>query len=217
MQPLFERTTPGLHDRLVTLLPPVAPPANRALDLGAGTGAFARRLAMLGWRVEAADADADVFAASIRFHRVDLDGAATGLPSGPFDLVTAIEVIEHLESPIGFLRHVHRLLATEGTALITTPNVESLAARLKFVVTGKIRTMDERGDPTHISPIHLDLLPRYLERAGLVLQDHRVYPARGYAQQPRFGLLVTAVALALRDPSLHGDVHVLRIRKARAR
>lgn len=71
--------------------------AGQALDLGTGTGALARGLAMRGWRVTAIDISAAMLAAAR-----DLGGAAdaaidyrigraeaTGLPDRSFDLVTA--------------------------------------------------------------------------------------------------------------------------------
>ena len=62
--------------------------------------------------------------------------------------------------------------------MITTPNVDSLPARAKFLLTGKIRTMDEFSEPTHISPIFpWDLLRRqFLRRAGVRLREHFLSP-----------------------------------------
>src|SRR5258708_38378540 len=107
----------------------------------------------------------------VRHVALDLDASdfASQIGIGSYDLVTAIEVIEHVESPTGFFRNVGRLLTPGGIAVITTPNVDSLPARTKFLITGKIRTMDEFGEPTHISPIFWDLLQRqFLPRAGLL-------------------------------------------------
>src|SRR5712692_7395449 len=77
--------------------------------------------------------------------------------SHPYDLVFAVEVIEHVESPINFLflRNIAQLLAPEGVAIITTPNLDSLPARAKFLLAGKLRTMDEHSD---LHPHFSDLL-----------------------------------------------------------
>jgi len=132
---------------------------------------FAARLRALGCEVLAVDRSADGFEADVRHVAQDLDASdfASQIGVGSYDLVTAIEVIEHVESPTGFFRNVGRLLTTGGIAVITTLNVDSLPARTKFLITGKIRTMDEFGEPTHISPIFWDLLQRqFLPRAGLL-------------------------------------------------
>jgi SAM-dependent methyltransferase len=175
-----ERAYPGLHDAAFAVL---EAQRGRALDLGTGAGGMAQRLADAGMRVDAADIDPSYFAAQgVDFHTVDLNAPAFAdeLP-GPYDVVTAIEVIEHLENPIAFLRNVARLLAPTGVALLTTPHMESITARGKFLLKGQLRAMDAWGDPTHISPMFRDLLVnRYLPAAGLRLARDETYPKKGF-------------------------------------
>jgi SAM-dependent methyltransferase len=137
---------------------------------------MAKRLHSFGCDVVAVDRTAEGFEAGLPHVSLDFDqnDFASELSPASFDLVTAIEVIEHVESPIGFLRNIGRLLAPRGIAVITTPNVDSLPARAKFLLTGKIRTMDEISEPTHISPIFWGLLRRQLP-----LRHFRVIPFSG--------------------------------------
>ncbi len=185
----------------------------RVADLGAGPGAMAARLRTLGCDVVAVDRDATGFEADVPHQCLDFNESdfASRLGPGEFDLVTAIEVIEHVESPIGFMRNVGRLLAPGGVAVLTTPNVDSLPARLKFLFAGKIRTMDEHGEPTHISPIFFDLLQRqYLPRAGVKLREHLVFPPNGFQLTRKslaWGLRLASLAFSGR--SIVGDNHIL--------
>jgi SAM-dependent methyltransferase len=205
---------PGLHDFVMEhVLPRFFCPGERAVDLGAGTGAFAVRLRDVGWDVLAADIYVDGFAADVPVVQVDLNRPdfASQLGPGTFGLVTAVEVIEHVESPIGFLRNVGRLLKPGGVAVLTTPNVDSAPARIKFLLTGTLRMMDAQSEKTHITPVFWDLLVRqYLSRAEVKLLDHHVYPPRGY-RLTRTGLAqaMQLLSLLMGGHCLQGDNHVL--------
>ena len=216
---LHTTTNSGLHEFLgERMLGAYVRPGIRAVDLGTGPGAMAARLHAMSCDVIAVDRDSKDFAADVPHVCMDFDqpdfAAALGCHS--FGLVTAIEVIEHVESPIGFLRNVGRLLAPGGVAVLTTPNVDSVPARCKFLLKGKIRTMDEHSEPTHISPVFLDLLRRqFLSRASVRLRDHFVFPPNGY-QLTRKSLAwaFRLAAFAFSGDALLGDNHVFILEAA---
>jgi 2-polyprenyl-3-methyl-5-hydroxy-6-metoxy-1,4-benzoquinol methylase len=179
----------------------------------------AARLHSFGCDVLAVDRTAEGFEAGLPHVALDFDQNDFASELGPasFDLVTAIEVVEHVESPIGFLRNIGRLLKSGGVAVITTPNVDSLPARAKFLVTGKIRTMDEFSEPTHISPIFWDLFRRqFLTRAGVRLREHLLFPPNGY-QLSRKPIAWTfpIIAAAFPGDSILGDNHIMVLETSR--
>jgi SAM-dependent methyltransferase len=211
---MIETTTAsGLHAFVVDrVLRTYARPGARAVDLGSGPGAMVERLQSLGCNVIAVDRTTQGYRADAPLFTVDLNerdfSDVLGLRS--FHLVTAIEVIEHLESPICFLRNVGRLLAPGGVAVLTTPNVDSLPARVKFLLTGKIRTMDEGSEPTHISPVFWDLFRRqFLALANVGLRDRLVFPPNGYQLTRKSLAWIFRLARPVfRGECLAGDNHI---------
>ena len=166
--------------------------------------------------MEAADRERSGFGADMAFHEFDLETFPWPVDRG-FALVTAIEVIEHMRDPIGFLSGIRELLDEDGLAVITTPYMESLASRLRFLASGKLRQMDAAGDPTHVSPIFIDLLRRrYLPAAELRLDRHLLYPPVGHLAvrpwlQPPFRVISRFL-----PHELTGDTSVFFLRQDRA-
>jgi 2-polyprenyl-3-methyl-5-hydroxy-6-metoxy-1,4-benzoquinol methylase len=77
---------------------------------------------------------------------------------GMYDVVVCYHVIEHIAEPDSFLKHLSALLKKDGTLIIGTPNIGSIAAR---VFKGNFRLL---GDG------HLSLFNR--KNLGLLMKRH---------------------------------------------
>lgn len=159
-----------------------------ALDIGCGAGLLCEPLARLGAAVTGVDAAADnIAAASAHAEGMGLDirymaGEVAALDIGTFDLVTSVEVIEHVADKPAFLRDVAARLAPDGLLVMSTPN-RTAASRLLLVGAAEAVGYVPRG--THhwedfITPEELEAL---LAEVGLT-----VMARRGIAWRPGKGL-----------------------------
>ena len=109
----------------------------RAADVGCGAGLLAEPLARLGAEVTAVDAAPENIAAA-RLHAegqgLEIDYRVGGVESldGRFDLVTCLEVLEHVAEPRGFVGGLARILAEDGLLILSTPN-RTATSRLLLV------------------------------------------------------------------------------------
>lgn len=96
-----------------------------ALDVGCGTGAFARRLAERGIEADAVDASAEVIEAAVsasravggdgpRFRHADI--TTVQLPRGHYDFVSCLAGIHHV--PFGTVTALRDALAPGGTLVV---------------------------------------------------------------------------------------------------
>jgi 2-polyprenyl-3-methyl-5-hydroxy-6-metoxy-1,4-benzoquinol methylase len=219
-EPLVERTVPKLHAALMDFVGARFARQSTILDLGCGTGAWVERLRRNGFlSTWAVDQDPDSYAGSCPFTVVDLDAdfaasIQSAFAKNSFDLITCIEVIEHLESTANFLRCCRRMLGPNGSLLMTTPNVLCAPGRLKFAFKGELRHFDQHGNLTHITPIFPRLLKRLAEAEGLAVELVSPVPSRssfrGTASYK--ALLARAISLLTQGES-RGDCLLFLLRK----
>ena len=108
----------------------ISPRGRTLLDVGCGGGDLLNLARRHGFGVSGVDVSAYV-AAQAR-ERFNLDVFADGLEdakfdANSFDVVTALEVVEHLTRPVQWLREVYRILKPCGLLLLTTPNAHCAA------------------------------------------------------------------------------------------
>ncbi len=140
------------------------------LDIGCGAGTFVGSLDSAAQVVGVDLAEAQIAYARAHYqmdaHRFEV--IAPGplpFPDGGFDLVTIIELVEHLEpdAALALLREAYRVLAPGGRFVITSPNYRSLWPLLEAMVNrlGEVSYADQ-----HINRLDRHRLADLLRRAG---------------------------------------------------
>ena len=97
------------------------------LDVGCGAGLLAEPLSRMGAAVTAVDAAPElieVAKAHAEGQGLSIDYRAVGVEEvqGKFDLVTSMEVIEHVADPQAFIDSLAARLADGGLMILSTPN-----------------------------------------------------------------------------------------------
>jgi len=158
-----------------------------ALDVGCGAGLLAESLARLGAAVTAIDAAPELIATA-RAHaeaqglEINYRTATVEAVGGRFDLVTAMEVIEHVADPESFIGALAKRLAPGGLLILSTPNATSWS-RLMMITIGEGIGAIPRGTHDFEKFIAPDRMKTLLAGAGLECVD-----IEGIAWTPTRGL-----------------------------
>jgi methionine biosynthesis protein MetW len=154
------------HGRILRWL--AGRPTARVLDLGCGDGYLAGELRSAGHHVVGIDA---VVTDGVKdrvdvFVQADLD---VGLPpqvTGPFDVVIAADVLEHVRRPEVVLDELHRVVDPSGIVVASVPNFAHWYPRLR-VLAGRF-DYDRRGilDRTHVRFFTRRSFERLLDEHG---------------------------------------------------
>lgn len=160
----------------------------RALDVGCGAGLLCEPLARLGAAVTGVDAAAENIAAA-QAHAAGgglaIDyrhGEVAALGLGQFDLVTSMEVIEHVADKPGFIGALAAALAPGGLMVLSTPN-RTPASRLLLVGAAEAVGMVPKGTHHWDDFVTPDELRELLAEAGLAMGE-----PQGIAWGPSKGL-----------------------------
>jgi SAM-dependent methyltransferase len=141
--------------------------ANRWLDVGCGTGTLLQATVNRGWEATGTEV-APAAVEAVRAAGFDVRLGETGdldLPLEHFDVVSLIEVIEHVHDPDALLSDAKRLMRPGGALYLTTPHGRSLSARVLRTRWSVI------APPDHLQLFSAAGLRTALKRAGLTVRS----------------------------------------------
>lgn len=160
---LYEATSEARGRQMQSLLRTVSnfKQKGRFLDVGAGIGLLVEEARKLGFDAEGVEPSRALqAAAAAKAIPVHLGAIPTPAIRGLYDIVSAIDVIEHVDKPLDLLIAIRNLLAADGIGVLVTPDVGSITARL-------MRRKWWHYRPAHICYFDRDTVRLSLKRAGL--------------------------------------------------
>lgn len=136
-------------------------PTGKLLDIGAGSGILVEQALKVSYSASGVEPSIALSRTAQELHLPVVTGT---LPQPEFfgrcDIVTLIDVIEHVDAPLALLRDAAACMNNDAICVIVTPDVSSLAARLMGNKWWHYRL-------AHISYFNQKTLQRLLGRAGL--------------------------------------------------
>jgi 2-polyprenyl-6-hydroxyphenyl methylase/3-demethylubiquinone-9 3-methyltransferase len=173
-----------LHDlnplRLRYLSAAVTLSDSRVLDVGCGGGILSESMARAGARVLGIDlsrAVLDVAELHALDAKVAVDYRLTAVEElarehpGAFDLVTCMEMLEHVPDPAVSIRALAELVKPGGDVIVSTLNRNPLAFAVAIVGAEYIARVLPRGTHEYLKFIRPSELARWGRAAGLELRD----------------------------------------------
>jgi 2-polyprenyl-3-methyl-5-hydroxy-6-metoxy-1,4-benzoquinol methylase len=105
---------------------------NRLLDVGFGAGDLLRAAVRANWDAEGTEVSRPAVeyahTLGLNVHRGEL--SETKYPDDYFDVVTAVEVLEHVPDPQHLIQEIARILRPGGLLWATTPHGRGISARV---------------------------------------------------------------------------------------
>lgn len=134
------------------------------LDVGCGEGAMLATARARGWAAVGVEVSRSAIeklrASGHEVHHGEL--AEAGLAASSFDVVTLVEVLEHVGDPCALLREVARVVRPGGIVFATTPHGRGASVRVLGLRSSLV------APPEHLQLFSVAGIRRLLRRARLV-------------------------------------------------
>jgi 2-polyprenyl-3-methyl-5-hydroxy-6-metoxy-1,4-benzoquinol methylase len=176
---------------ILNVLSPLLPHGGRLLDYGCGSGRLCQAAAKAGFQADGYEISE--FAAGHASHLgLNVFSALDDIPENSYDVVTAVEVLEHCHSPMTALRTIYRALRPGGVFFYTTENFDRFYRRWK---KGERPPQDAYVVPEgHIYFFSTPVMQAYFKKIGFrrtVRLESPLYVkhSRAYQLLERFGMV----------------------------
>jgi SAM-dependent methyltransferase len=163
----------------------------KLLDAPCGNGILSKKLSDQGFEVVSLDiAPSVVIEKNLNFMESDLNKKLP-FKDNSLACIASVEGMEHIENPYHVVREFRRIIREGGLLVVTTPNIQNIGSRFRFMMTGGFnyfkrpyhREYTGHGLYGHINPISF-------HEMIFILHDNRFRIEKIFTDAPRLGSLM---------------------------
>lgn len=147
------------------------------LDIACGQGALSERLkdCLPACTVDVNDIDVEQVKFQGYRNRFNIDLNSAVEIDETYDLIVAVEIIEHIGNPQHLLQEMKRLLKSDGKIILSTPAIDAIYDRLFFMLKGRFMYFTDHHlhESGHIMPLAMWQLKALCKEVGLQIKQTR--------------------------------------------
>jgi SAM-dependent methyltransferase len=209
--PFSNMAASGVHAKALSLAENYLKKDSKILVAGSGEGGLEYQLLekkLDASQISAVDIDPGQYKISaVKCQYCDLNGRIP-FNDKSFDVCFSIEVIEHLNNPQNMIDEAHRILRPDGRLYLSTPNLHSIAQKLRFLFSDEFHWFRDKHHKNlgHIHPIFDWLLKRMIqERFEIIDYDAPSFQLRLLTKSPGIPMPIKS--------KLFADINIYALKK----
>jgi len=144
----------------------------RLLDIGCASGGFLKYAALKGWEVYGVEFSEETSETARVKKNLDVKTGTiydAGYDDGYFDVVSAGDIIEHVDNPKKFLKEIKRVLKKDGILYLALPDFGGLYFKF-FKIIAKRNHRNYFVLPHHIYFFTKKIIKKYLKDTGFKIE-----------------------------------------------
>jgi 2-polyprenyl-3-methyl-5-hydroxy-6-metoxy-1,4-benzoquinol methylase len=148
--------------------------SGKLLDIGSNMGFFLRKAVQFGYQVEGVEPSPSLSEIAISEFGLKIKNSffkKEDFPAKTFDVVTLVDVFEHVTTPLGILKDVREVLKDDGIVCIKVPNGNYNKLKLKLArISGRESKHDIFNACEHVAHYSIGTMKKMAKEAGFKVE-----------------------------------------------
>lgn len=150
-------------------------PGGKLLDIGTNMGFFLRKAREFGYETQGVEPSPSLCKIAKEQFELSIKNSFlenAGFPENHFDVITMIDVFEHVTNPVEILNHIHSTLKEDGILCIKVPNGNYNLSKLKLAkMFGRENQHDIFNSYEHVGHYTRESMNKILQNSQFQIID----------------------------------------------